>query len=114
MELLNVWDYERLAAERLDEGAYGYFAGGANDEWTLRDNVEAFQRWQLRPRVMVDVAEPSTVTTVLGHRDRATRRSRADRVPAASRIPMASSRWRERRRQPDDHVPLDLLDHVAR
>ena len=66
-EPLNVWDYERLAAERLDAGAYGYFAGGANDEWTLRDNVEAFRRWQLRPRVLVDVAEPSTATTVLGH-----------------------------------------------
>jgi isopentenyl diphosphate isomerase/L-lactate dehydrogenase-like FMN-dependent dehydrogenase len=65
-EPLNVWDYELLAAERLDEGAYGYFAGGANDEWTLRDNVEAFRRWQLRPRVLVDVAGPSTATTVLG------------------------------------------------
>ena len=31
-EPLNVWDYERLAAERLDEGTYGYFAGGADDE----------------------------------------------------------------------------------
>jgi isopentenyl diphosphate isomerase/L-lactate dehydrogenase-like FMN-dependent dehydrogenase len=66
-EPLNVWDYERLAAERLDEATYAYFAGGANDEWTLRDNVEAFRRWQLRPRVLVDVAEPSAATTVLGH-----------------------------------------------
>ncbi len=38
-----------------------------SDEWTLRDNVEAFRRWQLRPRVLVDVADPSTATTVLGH-----------------------------------------------
>jgi isopentenyl diphosphate isomerase/L-lactate dehydrogenase-like FMN-dependent dehydrogenase len=66
-EPLNVWDYERLAAEVLDEGAYAYFSGGANDEWTLRDNVDAFRRWQLRPRVLVDVAGPSTATTVLGH-----------------------------------------------
>jgi len=66
-EPLNVWDYERLAAERLDEATYAYFSGGANDEWTLRDNVEAFRRWQLRPRVLVDVAEPSAATTVLGH-----------------------------------------------
>src|SRR4051794_16502801 len=65
-EPLNVWDYERLAAERLPEGAHGYFTGGANDELTLRDNVEAFRRWQLRPRVLVDVAGPSTATTVLG------------------------------------------------
>ncbi len=67
MELLNVWDYERLAAEHLEPGAHGYFAGGADDEWTLRENLEAFRRWSLRPRVLVDVAEPSTATTVLGH-----------------------------------------------
>ncbi len=66
MEPLNVADYEALAAERLDPGAYGYYAGGAGDEVTLRDNVEAYRRWQLRPRVLVDVAELSTATTVLG------------------------------------------------
>ena len=66
MEPLNICDYERLAAERLDAGPHGYFAGGANDERTLADNVEAWGRWQLRPRVLVDVAHPSTETTVLG------------------------------------------------
>jgi isopentenyl diphosphate isomerase/L-lactate dehydrogenase-like FMN-dependent dehydrogenase len=66
VEPLNVWDYERLAGERVEPGAYGYFSGGANDEVTLRDNVEAFRCRQLRPRVLVDVAEPSTVTSVLG------------------------------------------------
>ncbi len=65
--LLNVWDYERLAEERLDAGAHGYYAGGAGDELTLRDNVAAFQRWQLRPRVLVDVAGCTSETTVLGH-----------------------------------------------
>ena len=65
-EPLNVWEYEALAAQLLDEGPLGYFAGGANDEVTLRDNVDAFRRWQLRPRVLVDVAGPSTATTVLG------------------------------------------------
>ena len=65
-ELLNVWDYERLAAERLEPGAHGYYAGGAGDELTLRDNVEAFRRWQLRPRMLVDVAACTTATTVLG------------------------------------------------
>src|SRR3954447_13163379 len=67
MELLNVWDYEALAEERREAGAYAYYAGGAGDEVTLRDNVEAYRRWQLRPRVLVDVAAPSTATTVLGH-----------------------------------------------
>ena len=56
----------QLAAERLEPGAHGYYAGGAGDELTLRDNVEAFQRWQLRPRMLVDVDTCTTATTVLG------------------------------------------------
>jgi len=65
-EPLNVWDFERLAAERLDEGARGYYAGGAGDELTLQDNVEAFRRRRLRPRMLVDVEACTTATTVLG------------------------------------------------
>jgi isopentenyl diphosphate isomerase/L-lactate dehydrogenase-like FMN-dependent dehydrogenase len=65
-ELLNVWDYERAAEERLEPGAFGYFAGGAADEWTLRENLAAFQRWVLRPRMLVDVSATTTTTTILG------------------------------------------------
>ena len=64
--LLNVWDYERVAEERLEPGAFGYIAGGANDEWTLRENRAAFNRWVLRPRMLVDVATRTTATTALG------------------------------------------------
>jgi 4-hydroxymandelate oxidase len=63
---LNVWDYERLAEEALDEASFGYFAGGAGDEHAVRDNLEAFNRWRLRPRVLVDVEEVTPATTVLG------------------------------------------------
>jgi isopentenyl diphosphate isomerase/L-lactate dehydrogenase-like FMN-dependent dehydrogenase len=65
-EPCNVWDYERLAEAALDPGAFGYFAGGAGDELTLRENVEAFARRQLRPRVLAGVDAASTETTVLG------------------------------------------------
>jgi isopentenyl diphosphate isomerase/L-lactate dehydrogenase-like FMN-dependent dehydrogenase len=65
-EPINVADFERLAAERLEPGAHGYFAGGAGDERTLRENVDAFRRWWLRPRMLVDVGSVSTATTVLG------------------------------------------------
>jgi isopentenyl diphosphate isomerase/L-lactate dehydrogenase-like FMN-dependent dehydrogenase len=65
-EPLNVWDYERLAEELLDVGSFGYFAGGAGDEHTVRGNLEAFNRWRLRPRVLVDVGEVTSATTVLG------------------------------------------------
>jgi isopentenyl diphosphate isomerase/L-lactate dehydrogenase-like FMN-dependent dehydrogenase len=66
LEPLNVAHYERLAEEMLDGGAYGYFAGGAGDEETLRENLEAFRRWKLRPRMLVDVSEATPRTTVLG------------------------------------------------
>jgi len=65
-ELLNVADFERDAERRLEPGAFGYFAGGSGDERTLRANVEAFSRWHLRPRVLVDVGAVTTETTVLG------------------------------------------------
>jgi isopentenyl diphosphate isomerase/L-lactate dehydrogenase-like FMN-dependent dehydrogenase len=65
-QLLNVWDYERAAEEKLDPAAFGYFVGGANDEWTLFENLEAFNRWVLRPRVLVDVSSVTAATTVLG------------------------------------------------
>jgi isopentenyl diphosphate isomerase/L-lactate dehydrogenase-like FMN-dependent dehydrogenase len=63
---INVWDYERLAEERLDANAHAYFAGGAGDEVTLRANVAGFERRKLRPRVLVDVGDGTTATTVLG------------------------------------------------
>jgi isopentenyl diphosphate isomerase/L-lactate dehydrogenase-like FMN-dependent dehydrogenase len=63
---VNIGDYEQLAREALDEASFGYFAGGAGDEHTLRHNLEAFDRWRLRPRVLVDVGSVSTATSVLG------------------------------------------------
>jgi isopentenyl diphosphate isomerase/L-lactate dehydrogenase-like FMN-dependent dehydrogenase len=57
---------EALAAEKLEPGPLGYFAGGAGNERTLRRNAEAYEGWELRPRVLVDVSEISTRTTVLG------------------------------------------------
>jgi isopentenyl diphosphate isomerase/L-lactate dehydrogenase-like FMN-dependent dehydrogenase len=63
---ITVEDAERLAAEGLEAGVLGYFAGGAGDEETLRDNREAWRRWRLVPRVLNDVAEVSTAAEVLG------------------------------------------------
>ncbi|MDP9294100.1 MAG: alpha-hydroxy-acid oxidizing protein [Actinomycetota bacterium] len=65
-ELWNCADYEQAAEGLLQPGPLGYFAGGAADERTLRDNVAAFGRWQLRPRMLVDVSSPSAATTVMG------------------------------------------------
>ena len=63
---VNLADFERIASERLDAGTLGYFAGGAADEVTLADNVAAWRRWRLRPRVLVDVSEVGTGIELLG------------------------------------------------
>jgi len=63
---VNVAEFERLAAEKLERGPWDYFAGGAGDEVTLRENVSAWGRWRLRPRVLNDVREVSTAAEVLG------------------------------------------------
>ena len=58
---INVADAERAAAEALEPGALGYFNGGAGDEQTLHENVEAWRRLRLLPRVLRDVGAVSTV-----------------------------------------------------
>ncbi len=57
---------ERAARNRLDPSVYDYFASGAHDELTVADNVAAWQRIRLRPRVLRDVSNVSLATMVLG------------------------------------------------
>jgi isopentenyl diphosphate isomerase/L-lactate dehydrogenase-like FMN-dependent dehydrogenase len=63
---INVSDAEREGEAKLEQGPRDYFAGGAGDELTLRENVSAWAHWRLRPRVLEDVREVSTATEVLG------------------------------------------------
>ena len=63
---LNLHDYEAAAARVVSDAAWGYFAGGAEDERTLADNLAAFRRRAIRYRVLVDVAKRDLATRVLG------------------------------------------------
>jgi isopentenyl diphosphate isomerase/L-lactate dehydrogenase-like FMN-dependent dehydrogenase len=65
-DLVNLADFERVASEKLDAGVLGYFAGGAGDEETLRENVAAWGRWRLRPRMLAGHAEWSARSELLG------------------------------------------------
>jgi 4-hydroxymandelate oxidase len=60
--------YEDAARGVLPRAVYDYFAGGAEDEVTLRANRTAYERYYLRPRVMVDVSHVDASVELLGER----------------------------------------------
>jgi 4-hydroxymandelate oxidase len=66
--LISVADYELAADAILPPGPHAYFNGGAADELTLRDNIAAWQRLAIRPRVLVGAGERDPSVTVLGKR----------------------------------------------
>ena len=66
MELVNVFDYEKLARTRMAPPLWDYYQGGSDDEVTMRDCRAAFERIKLRPRVLVDVADIDMRCSVLG------------------------------------------------
>ena len=65
-QAITLADFEAMARDAMEPAAYDYIAGGAWDEQTLRDNVDAWQRRRLRPRVLVDVSHVDPSTTMLG------------------------------------------------
>jgi isopentenyl diphosphate isomerase/L-lactate dehydrogenase-like FMN-dependent dehydrogenase len=66
--LFTLADYERAAEGRMELGPHGYYAGGAGDEITMADNVAAWRRLAIRPRMLVGVGQRDPSVTVLGRR----------------------------------------------
>ncbi|XP_056158646.1 glycolate oxidase-like isoform X1 [Syzygium oleosum] len=66
MEITNVMEYEEIAKKKLPKMVYDYYASGAEDQWTLKENRNAFSRILFRPRILVDVSHIDMTTTVLG------------------------------------------------
>jgi 4-hydroxymandelate oxidase len=65
-ELISLADYERAAEGLIDPAAFGYYFGGAGDEITQRDNLAAWRRLAIRPRMLVGVGRRDPGVTVLG------------------------------------------------
>jgi L-lactate dehydrogenase (cytochrome) len=64
----DVGDLRRIARRRTPRAAFDYVDGGATDEISMRRAREAFDRVEFAPRVLRDVAEVDTSTTILGRR----------------------------------------------
>jgi L-lactate dehydrogenase (cytochrome) len=63
---VSVEDYRRVAERRLPRGVFDYIDGAAEDERTMRGNVEAFGRYEFQPRVLRDVSNLDTSVSILG------------------------------------------------
>ncbi|CAD8171277.1 unnamed protein product [Paramecium octaurelia] len=64
---ISLRELEQLASVKLDSNAYQYYRSGANEEITKKENIDAFQRIYLNPRVLRDVSKICTKTKILGH-----------------------------------------------
>src|SRR6202162_835776 len=64
--VLNIEDLRRAAKRRLPRVVFDYIDGGAEDEWTLRENCRAFEAVTFRPRCAVAVPSCDLRTVVLG------------------------------------------------
>ena len=62
----NTDDLRRIAKRRLPAGVFDYIDGGAEDERTMRANRDAFVNYRFRPRVLRDVSDIHTTTSLLG------------------------------------------------
>ena len=67
MQAFSLPEMEREAQKRLDPAVYDYFAGGADNETTLRANEKAFAKIGLLPRMLRGAGTPKLETTILGH-----------------------------------------------
>ncbi|KAG0482720.1 hypothetical protein HPP92_010804 [Vanilla planifolia] len=63
----NVKEFEEIARRNLPKMYYDFFRGGAEDEYTLRENVMAFQRIKIQPRVLVGATSIDMATSLLGY-----------------------------------------------
>ena len=63
---MNIEDLRELARRRVPRIVFNYIDGGAEDEWTLRENRRAFDTITFRPRNAVAVPACDLRTRVLG------------------------------------------------
>src|ERR1700753_2471349 len=57
---------EQKAKEVMKPEAFDYISGGAGAETTMHNNIAAFNKWQIVPRMMGDVSKRSIAIELFG------------------------------------------------
>ena len=66
LEPVNVMEFGKLAQKKLDPAAWDYLEGGAEEEATLRDNIDAFKKIIIRPKALTGVGKIDTSLELFG------------------------------------------------
>lgn len=66
LNIVTLRDLEAEAQKVMAPFGFAYVSGGAGDEWTLRENLAAFNRWVINPDFMNSTGAGDTTTTLLG------------------------------------------------
>lgn len=66
IDIINIPDLEAIVQAKMNKGAFGYLAGGAESETTLRENVTSFEHKKIAPRMLQNVEKPDMRTELFG------------------------------------------------
>ena len=65
-EIINLYDFEKMAEGKMSKMAYEFVASGAADEFTVRWNREALDKLKIQTQVLNDVSKLDTRVTLFG------------------------------------------------
>ncbi len=66
IKIINLYDLEKEASEKIAKGPFGYVQGGAEDEVTLKSNSKAFDQKQIVPNGMTGLEQANMKTSFMG------------------------------------------------
>jgi isopentenyl diphosphate isomerase/L-lactate dehydrogenase-like FMN-dependent dehydrogenase len=66
INIVTLRDLEAEAQKVMAPFGFAYVSGGAGDEWTMRENLAAYNRWVINPDFMSGTGSADTTTMLLG------------------------------------------------
>ncbi|CAK1357767.1 Hydroxyacid oxidase 1 [Cercospora beticola] len=66
--ILCIPDLQEAGSKKLDPSVRGFYNSGSTDQVTIAENNSAYNKYRVRPRVLVDVSKADTSTTCLGRK----------------------------------------------
>lgn len=67
-QILSLHDFEAIAKQVMKPASWAYYSSGSDDEITMRENYNVYQRIWFRPRILRDVSKVDYSSKLLGHK----------------------------------------------